>query len=217
MRRMQDDAFEKLLVGITTLEEMIRVVPIETVALSECTECGHELLPAFHYCPYCGLRRDPELRAPKSGSSDPRWSAHDMKQPKASAEIDSAAPRAPLSATQRTPFELRRRRHRYPDTPAGHQRKRHVRKHFDTFSGGRGRDSSISLDAVERRSSDSCRSTLLPAWYRDWGGVHRHRTRSKRAIEEDSKPLPDPAPKEAISPRMPWARRVTSGRSINFC
>ena len=71
MRRMQDDAFEKLFVGITTLEELIRVVPIETVALSECTECGHELLPAFHYCPYCGLHRDPLLRAPKSKSPIP--------------------------------------------------------------------------------------------------------------------------------------------------
>ena len=62
MRRMQDDAFEKLHLGITTLEELLRVVPIENVALSECAECGHELLPAFHYFPYCGVRRDAETR-----------------------------------------------------------------------------------------------------------------------------------------------------------
>ncbi|MBZ5641448.1 MAG: Flp pilus assembly complex ATPase component TadA [Acidobacteriia bacterium] len=57
MRRMQDDAFEKLFMGVTTLEEILRVVPVENVALSECTGCGHELLPAFQFCPYCGLPR----------------------------------------------------------------------------------------------------------------------------------------------------------------
>ena len=57
MRRMQDDAFEKLFMGITTLEELLRVVPVENVTLSECEECGHELLPAFQFCPYCGQRR----------------------------------------------------------------------------------------------------------------------------------------------------------------
>jgi type IV pilus assembly protein PilB len=68
MRRMQDDAFEKLFLGITTLEEILRVVRIENAALSECTECGHELLPAFQFCPYCGLRRVAGDRAPKSNS-----------------------------------------------------------------------------------------------------------------------------------------------------
>jgi type IV pilus assembly protein PilB len=71
MRRMKDDAFEKLFLGVTTLEELLRVVPMENLALSECTGCGHEILPAFHYCPYCGLRQDPESRAPKSKSSIP--------------------------------------------------------------------------------------------------------------------------------------------------
>jgi type IV pilus assembly protein PilB len=71
MRRMKDDAFEKLFLGGTTLEELLRVVPMENLALSECTGCGHEILPAFHYCPYCGLRQDPESRAPKSKSSIP--------------------------------------------------------------------------------------------------------------------------------------------------
>src|SRR5260221_10024072 len=54
MRRLQEDALEKLHVGITSLDEIQRVVPFETLAPAECTGCGHELLPAFHYCPYCG-------------------------------------------------------------------------------------------------------------------------------------------------------------------
>ena len=71
MRRMQDDAFEKLFMGVTTLEEILRVVPIENVALSECSACGHELLPAFQFCPYCGLARSTETRSQKAGSIQP--------------------------------------------------------------------------------------------------------------------------------------------------
>jgi type IV pilus assembly protein PilB len=57
MKRLQEDAIEKLQSGITTVEEILRVVPLETLALAECTECAHELFPAFHYCPYCGTKR----------------------------------------------------------------------------------------------------------------------------------------------------------------
>jgi general secretion pathway protein E len=71
MRRMQDDAFEKLFMGVTTLEELLRVVPIENVALSECTACGHELLPTFQYCPFCGLRRDAATVGQKSNAMRP--------------------------------------------------------------------------------------------------------------------------------------------------
>jgi type IV pilus assembly protein PilB len=71
MRRMQDDAFEKLFMGVTTLEELLRVVPVENVALSECSGCGHELLPAFQYCPFCGLPRDTSAGGQNSNSTPP--------------------------------------------------------------------------------------------------------------------------------------------------
>ena len=58
MRPMQDDAFEKLHLGVTTLEEILRVVSIEHVAPTECAGCGHDLLPLFRYCPFCGLRQE---------------------------------------------------------------------------------------------------------------------------------------------------------------
>jgi type IV pilus assembly protein PilB len=56
MRRLQDDALDKLAAGVTTLEEIRRVIPFETIAHTECSRCGQELLPAFRYCPSCGAR-----------------------------------------------------------------------------------------------------------------------------------------------------------------
>ena len=59
MRRMQDDALEKIQSGITTIEEVVRVVPMEAVSTSGCERCGFELPPAYVFCPYCGTRRPP--------------------------------------------------------------------------------------------------------------------------------------------------------------
>ncbi len=58
MRRLQEDALEKLRLGITSLDEIQRVVPFETQAPAACTGCGRELLSAFHYCPFCGTKRE---------------------------------------------------------------------------------------------------------------------------------------------------------------
>jgi type IV pilus assembly protein PilB len=64
MRRMQDDALDKLQMGITTIDEVRRVVPIETVAAGECSSCGSDLLHGFHFCPSCGAKQ--EIVAPGS-------------------------------------------------------------------------------------------------------------------------------------------------------
>ena len=56
MRLMQEDAIEKLHAGLTTLEEILRVVPIETVSNLSCTKCRQTILPSFKLCPYCGTR-----------------------------------------------------------------------------------------------------------------------------------------------------------------
>ncbi len=69
MRRMQEDALEKLKAGVTTLEEIIRVVPIEALATSGCERCGHELPPAYRFCPYCGTQRGPGISDPHARSS----------------------------------------------------------------------------------------------------------------------------------------------------
>jgi type II secretory ATPase GspE/PulE/Tfp pilus assembly ATPase PilB-like protein len=69
MRRMQEDALEKLQAGVTTLEEIIRVVPMEALPTSGCEQCGHELPPAYRFCPFCGTRRGPGASESATGSS----------------------------------------------------------------------------------------------------------------------------------------------------
>ncbi len=69
MRRMQEDALDKLQAGVTTLEEVIRVVPMEVLATSGCEQCGHELPPAYRFCPYCGTRCGPGVSGTQAGSS----------------------------------------------------------------------------------------------------------------------------------------------------
>jgi type IV pilus assembly protein PilB len=64
MRRLQDDALDKLQAGITTLEEILRVVPFDAVAPTECKGCGRDLLPAFQYCPFCGAFRETGVTTP---------------------------------------------------------------------------------------------------------------------------------------------------------
>jgi len=56
MRTLQEDAIEKLRSGTTTLDEILRVVHVETVSYTECTACARHILPTFQYCPYCGVK-----------------------------------------------------------------------------------------------------------------------------------------------------------------
>jgi len=58
MRRMQEDALDKLAAGVTTLEEIRRVAPVEIVAAGECSHCGKELLHGFQFCPACGAKQE---------------------------------------------------------------------------------------------------------------------------------------------------------------
>jgi len=50
---MQEDALDKVKVGLTTLEEVLRVVPFDNVTSTRCSNCSKVLAPAFVYCPYC--------------------------------------------------------------------------------------------------------------------------------------------------------------------
>ncbi len=56
MRSMQDDAMDKLIQGQTTLEEILRVVPMESITNVECRKCSHHVFPSFKFCPNCGTR-----------------------------------------------------------------------------------------------------------------------------------------------------------------
>lgn len=53
---MQQDAFDKIRAGITTLEEVRRVVPFEKPPDDGCPHCGMRLASSFVYCPYCSAR-----------------------------------------------------------------------------------------------------------------------------------------------------------------
>jgi type IV pilus assembly protein PilB len=64
MRLMQEDAAEKLHQGLTTMEEILRVVPVENVSHNECSECSQMILPIFKYCPYCGTKNPGQTSAP---------------------------------------------------------------------------------------------------------------------------------------------------------
>jgi type IV pilus assembly protein PilB len=56
MRLMQVDAMDKIRSGITTLEEILRVVPMENSPHRECIHCESQVLPSFNFCPSCGTR-----------------------------------------------------------------------------------------------------------------------------------------------------------------
>ena len=59
MRLMQEDALEKVKSGLTTLEEVLRVVPFENIQAQRCRKCGKGLAPSFLFCPYCGAGTRP--------------------------------------------------------------------------------------------------------------------------------------------------------------
>jgi len=69
MRRMQEDALEKVDLGLTSLDEVLRVIPFELASPDECTGCGCELLPTFHFCPFCGIPRETTSSTSSSKSS----------------------------------------------------------------------------------------------------------------------------------------------------
>jgi type IV pilus assembly protein PilB len=68
MGSLQEDALHKLHLGLTTLQEIQRVVPMENPGPIECSSCGHELLPAYLFCPYCGIRAEGGPAGTKSKS-----------------------------------------------------------------------------------------------------------------------------------------------------
>jgi len=57
MKPMQDDALQKILTGITSIEEVMRVVPIQTITSSVCLACDREISRSFKFCPHCGTQQ----------------------------------------------------------------------------------------------------------------------------------------------------------------
>src|SRR5581483_11157555 len=68
MRLMQEDALDKVKQGMTTLEEVLRVVPFDSAVTVRCRNCGKALAPAFLFCPHCGAgTRQAGAAAPRPG------------------------------------------------------------------------------------------------------------------------------------------------------
>ena len=56
MKQMHEYALERVKEGLTTLEEVQRVVPIEYGAATNCGSCQRELSASYVFCPHCGER-----------------------------------------------------------------------------------------------------------------------------------------------------------------
>jgi len=53
MRTMQEDALLKVSLGLTTMQEIMRVVPFEDEQALRCDGCGKTLFSSFGFCPHC--------------------------------------------------------------------------------------------------------------------------------------------------------------------
>jgi hypothetical protein len=53
MKSMQDDALEKVRTGMTTLEEVMRLVPFDKLTADRCARCSRNLVSTFSFCPHC--------------------------------------------------------------------------------------------------------------------------------------------------------------------
>jgi type IV pilus assembly protein PilB len=66
MKLMQEYALERVREGVTTIEEVLRVIPVEPIASSCCQTCGTDISSSFLFCPFCGTK------APNPVAAKPR-------------------------------------------------------------------------------------------------------------------------------------------------
>jgi len=52
-RSMQEDAVDKVREGVTTLDEVRRIVPFNCIKSDRCHVCTREIMSTFAYCPFC--------------------------------------------------------------------------------------------------------------------------------------------------------------------
>ena len=58
LKFMQEYALELVRSGLTTFEEVQRVVPFSLTGSVACSSCARELAANFAFCPHCGAKRD---------------------------------------------------------------------------------------------------------------------------------------------------------------
>jgi len=69
MKLMQEDALDKVRAGITTLDEVLRVVAFESAPTVKCPACGQPQTSAFRFCPHCGAARENQSGGPSVAQS----------------------------------------------------------------------------------------------------------------------------------------------------
>jgi type IV pilus assembly protein PilB len=57
IKSMQQDALDKIVQGITSVDEVLRVVPMESRGSLQCNVCQRRVTRNFAFCPHCGSRR----------------------------------------------------------------------------------------------------------------------------------------------------------------
>jgi type IV pilus assembly protein PilB len=73
MKFMQESALDLLRDGLTTLDEVQRVVTLSQSTSETCASCARELMPNFAFCPFCGVKRHSwHLQMPAHRSTDKR-------------------------------------------------------------------------------------------------------------------------------------------------
>jgi type IV pilus assembly protein PilB len=63
LRLMQEDALDKVREGVTTLDEVLRVVPFEFSATLDCAKCGQKIVTGCRFCPNCGTACAPKTKS----------------------------------------------------------------------------------------------------------------------------------------------------------
>src|SRR2546422_1333003 len=53
MRPLVEDGLEKTKAGITTIEELGRILEVSEYAAASCPGCGRHLNSEYRFCPYC--------------------------------------------------------------------------------------------------------------------------------------------------------------------
>ncbi len=71
MRLMQEDALDKIKLGATTLDEVLRVIPFEATAALECSRCGKRMVTGFQFCPHCGAEHAAKVVPLRAAPAEP--------------------------------------------------------------------------------------------------------------------------------------------------
>jgi type IV pilus assembly protein PilB len=101
LKTMAEDAIEKVRAGLTSLDEVLRVVPFDQSNTSACRECQSPLAPNFQFCPYCGMSVREDSPAPYGSTPAGRSLAFSASAGRGGAAVTGARGRPVATHTRR--------------------------------------------------------------------------------------------------------------------